>query len=43
MAHYNLWLELNRSATGLGFDVQKEVLVMNGGKQKIAVCKIESF
>ena len=41
---YNLWLDLKRAATGLGFDVTKGIITASDEwwEDKIAVSKIES-
>lgn len=41
---YNLWLDLKRAATGLGFDVQKGVITASDEwwEEKITVYKSES-
>ena len=43
-SQYNLWLDLKRAATGLGFDVQKGVITASDEwwEDKIAVCTSES-
>ena len=42
---YNLWLELKRAATGLGFDVVKGTITASDEwwEEKIAVSKTESY
>jgi len=42
---YNLWLELKRAATGLGFDVVKGTIIASDElwEEKIEVSKTESY
>ena len=42
---YNLWLELKRAATGLGFDVVKGTITASDEwwEEKIAISKTESY